>query len=169
MSCGSATSAPTHTTPWGSQCRGFRQDVALIDELRSDVLQIRLSSEMLAYHQDSTHWQTLTAALSRVACHHLNIKAGDVQCGFRSQPDTPTHGELYLYDTTPGGAGYVQLIQLQLPDILRSTAEALSHCINPDCTPDASCYACLRTQDNQFAWPRLRREDGLAALRAVGV
>ena len=169
MRCGVSPAVGDHTTPWGAKCTGFFRNVVLMDELRSDVLQIRFDAFPAEYAADASHWQTLNAAVARTACRFLTIRHGDIQCGFRSRPESPEQGEMFLYDTVPGGAGYVATIDEHLAEVLQATADSLAHCVNDACSLESSCYACLRSQDNQFSWPQLRREDGLAALGAMGV
>ena len=66
-------------------------------------------------------------------------------------------GEVVVYDRVPGGAGYVQRIEVELLRVLHATLDRVKSCPNPQCDPDAACYACLRSYQNQFYWDQLQR------------
>jgi len=168
--CGmEARGGTEHTSPWGAPCSGYVRQVSLIDEMESDVTQLRFVGGGPLFDVESPAWHTLAAAIARTASVHLNIRFGDVQCGFRGQPEAHDLGELFLYDTVPGGAGYVQQIRDDLKEVLTRTAAALRTCENEDCRDEESCYTCLRSSENQYIWPLLQRSAGLAALVGLGV
>jgi hypothetical protein len=52
--------------------------------------------------------------------------------------------QIVLYESVPGGAGYLERVANQLPEVARIAFEFLSKC---ECT--TSCYKCLRTYYNQ--------------------
>ena len=76
---------------------------------------------------------------------------------YRAQDGGAKRGEIVVYDRVPGGAGYVQRIEQELSEVLRATLDRVKKCPNPQCDPDASCYACLRSYQNQFYWDLLKR------------
>ena len=66
--------------------------------------------------------------------------------------------EIILFDDTAGGSGFVKNIYYNLYDVLRAARNKVSgQC---GCTPETSCYGCLRNYSNQFFHDQLSR--GLA-------
>jgi len=60
--------------------------------------------------------------------------------------------ELFLYDTTPSGAGFSSSLYDQVESVLDQTEETLGRC---DC--DSSCQSCLRTYENRINHDTLDR------------
>lgn len=66
--------------------------------------------------------------------------------------------EIVLFDDTAGGSGFVKNIYYNIYDVLRAARNKVSgRC---GCTPETSCYGCLRNYSNQFFHDQLSR--GLA-------
>ena len=67
-------------------------------------------------------------------------------------------GELVLFDDTAGGSGFVKNIYKNFNDVILAARNKVSgQC---GCTPETSCYGCLRNYSNQFFHDKLSR--GLA-------
>lgn len=64
--------------------------------------------------------------------------------------------EIVLYDSVPGGAGYVQRL-LDEQDFLAVLKAAYQRVANCQCGADASCYRCLREYRNQYYHDALQR------------
>ncbi|MCR5021171.1 Zn-binding domain-containing protein [Ruminococcus sp.] len=66
--------------------------------------------------------------------------------------------ELVLFDDTAGGSGFVKHIFMNFDKVLREARNKVSgRC---GCTPETSCYGCLRNYSNQFFHDQISR--GLA-------
>lgn len=108
--------------------------------------------------------RTLSEAISKAACSILRIEPSEIQAEYR--PALTPLGrsgeevEIYLYDTLPGGAGFVRQVgALGLP-VFKETLDILDNC-----TCDRSCYRCLRSYKNKFEHELLDRFLGSALLR----
>lgn len=68
---------------------------------------------------------------------------------------------MVLFDSVPGGAGHVRRILERFDTLLLAARQVVESC---ECGLDSSCYACLRTYDNQQFHEKLSREDALRVL-----
>lgn len=153
-----------HIKPWTSDqnCSNTHLERrGLGYRYRTDVLELRLSLDHvdrlgLRDHDDfHSLWLSVLYALVNGACQALDIDERDLGgCLYYSQKGHPS---LVLFDTAPGGAGFVHEIREQFPEVMRSALHLLA-C--KSCGEDSSCIACLRTYFNQRDHNRLRR--GLA-------
>ena len=97
-------------------------------------------------------WLSVLYALVNGACQALDIDERDLGgCLYYSQKDHPS---LVLFDTAPGGAGFVHDIRTNFPKVVK---EALDKMNRDCCGEDSSCITCLRTYFNQRDHNRLRR------------
>jgi ATP-dependent helicase YprA (DUF1998 family) len=91
-------------------------------------------------------------AIVNGACHALDIDERDLGgCLYYSQKNHPS---VVLFDTAPGGAGFVHEVRAQFVNVIK---EALNLLDCKSCGVDSSCIACLRTYFNQRDHNRLRR------------
>jgi ATP-dependent helicase YprA (DUF1998 family) len=110
--------------------------------------------------------RTLSEALAKAATSMLQLEPTEIQAEFRPAL-TPlgksgSQAEIYLYDTLPGGAGFVgQAGELHLP-LFEKALSLLAECPE-NC--DRSCYRCLRSYKNKFEHDLLDRHLGAAMLR----
>lgn len=110
--------------------------------------------------------RTLSEALSKAATSMLQLEPTEIQAEFRPAL-TPlgksgSQAEIYLYDTLPGGAGFVgQAGQLGI-SLFGRALSLLAECPE-NC--DRSCYRCLRSYKNKFEHDLLDRHLGAAMLR----
>ena len=149
-----------HTKPWGAKCAGQRiVTVDLAHRFETDTLQIRFNVvQPLPPAVDRTDfWISFQTAFTMAASDVLMIPPRDIDGTFRSQCDQGSRGELVIYDRVPGGAGCVERIQEELPQVLAETLRRTRDCKNRKCDPQGSCYACLRSYGNQFQWESLHR------------
>jgi hypothetical protein len=161
--------AQSHPTPWGTRCQGTIFKTHLAHEFETDTLQLRFDSCALAPPDVADHqfWLSFQTAFAAAAAEALSIPRSDLEGTYRSQSSDSLCGELIVYDRVPGGAGYVELIIEHLPKILRYTLERVEQCPNALCDPTGSCYACLRSYENQFVWDRLSRESVAEWLKKI--
>jgi hypothetical protein len=109
--------------------------VDLAHRFETDTLQIRFDGvQPLPPTVDKTDfWISLQMALTTAAADVLVIPPRDIDGTFRSQSEQGSRGELVIYDRVPGGAGYVERIQQELPRILGETVRRTRDCKKPHC------------------------------------
>ncbi len=160
----------SHVKPWTSdqRCAVFMSKIALGYRYRTDVLELRLPIEGIEELQlqdfDDHHslWLSVLHALINGACLALDINERDLGgCLYYSSKGHPL---LILFDTAPGGAGFVQDIKNHFHEVLK---EALNLLDCPSCAEDSSCIACLRTYFNQRDHNRLIRGRALEYIRLI--
>jgi ATP-dependent helicase YprA (DUF1998 family) len=109
---------------------------------------------------------TVAEAIASAAAKLLDIEESEIGAEFRVAMTGGGHTghqvEVYLYDLTPGGAGFVRSA-VQDPSHL--LAEALHRL--ESCTCTHSCYECLRSYKNKWDHAYLHRHIGAAFLRHV--
>jgi hypothetical protein len=106
--------------------------------------------------------------IANAAAIILQIDPGELKVGARAVRrglGHRLHGEVFLYDNVPGGAGYARAIEQNLEAILRKALELGEACPNPEC--QGACYHCMFDYRNQMFHPLLDRELGVALLRFV--
>lgn len=128
---------------------------------QTDVLELRFPIDNIdtlgLSSPDDFHslWLSVLYAIVNSACQKLEIDERDLGgCLYYTEKDYPS---LVVFDTAPGGAGFVHEIREHFLDIM-TCALHLLNC--KSCGEDTSCIACLRTYYNQRDHNRLRR--GLA-------
>ena len=109
-------------------------------------------------------WYSFGTLLANAATLVLQINPGELKVGVRPVLRTPgrIHGEVFLYDDVPGGAGYARALQQNLEEILQKALKLGEHCLNPNCA--GACYHCMYDYRNQMLHPLLDRELGTAVL-----
>ena len=109
---------------------------------------------------------TVAEALASAAAKILDIEESDIGAEFRvamtSSGRTGRDVEIYLYDLTPGGAGFVRAA---VEDPVRLFNTALQRLESCHCTH--SCYECLRSYKNKWDHKYLDRKLGAAFIRHV--
>ncbi|MFV2072723.1 MAG: DEAD/DEAH box helicase [Thermoanaerobaculales bacterium] len=147
----------THQKPWSSDevCRGHLERRALGYRYRTDVIELLFPAPSFTSDDYSLHesfWLSLTHALVNAACLELEIDQRDLEgCLHYAEAARPF---IVLFDTSPGGAGFVLEVRDNLRDVLRR-ARSLVDC--KYCTEDSSCVSCLRTYANQRDHNKLQR------------
>jgi hypothetical protein len=156
-----------NTCPGGKTAKG----IVLGTDFISDVLLISLQVEppislppgLLA---TEVTMRTVCESLSKAACLLLELEPTEIQAEFRpalnGRGGDGLEAEIYLYDTLPGGAGFVRqagALGLQLFDeALRTLEQCPDNC-------DSSCYRCLRSYKNKFEHHLLDRHIAASLLR----
>lgn len=112
-------------------------------------------------------WYSLGTLLANAAARVLQINPGELKAGVRPVLRAPgrVHGEVFLYDDVPGGAGYARAVAENLEAILAKALELGRTCLNPSCA--GACYHCMYDYRNQQLHPMLDRSLGTAALEFV--
>ncbi len=96
----------------------------------------------------------------------LGIEDDELEGGFRTRSaahidDSDAHGvlELFLFDTTPGGAGFSSKVWEEFENVLDEARTTLANC---EC--ESACHDCLRRYQNRHMHNLLNRHQGLALL-----
>ena len=154
-----------------NKCNGdVRRGLFLVHNFRTDLLLLRGAFRAPLNYQPGQPWindalATLAEALALGASLHLDIDPGELSAGFRELPALADGdqgvAELYLFDTSSGGAGYAADAGEQLQQVLDKTEELLRECPG-GC--ERSCTKCLRHYGNRFLHSRLDRRLGLRLL-----
>jgi hypothetical protein len=165
---------------WGKQCgpragspcpnrSDFNNQVILGHKFHSEVilLGVDLSNALDAPFWEPSGravWYSFGTLLANAAALVLQVDPGELKVGMRAVWRGPgrLHGEVFLYDDVPGGAGYARAIQQNLDEILEKALDLGQHCSNPDCS--GACYYCLYDYRNQSLHPLLDRKLGTAVL-----
>jgi hypothetical protein len=102
---------------------------------------------------------SLSEALVLGASRALGIDNNELAGNFRTVPpfpgdDSSIRGyiDFFLYDTTPGGAGFAEQAFNSYEEVLAQTGNVLK-----DCVCGQSCHSCLRTYQNRISHNRLDR------------
>jgi ATP-dependent helicase YprA (DUF1998 family) len=121
----------------------------------TDVLEIQFDGAA-ATAMTNEAWMSVLYALLEGASTALEIRRDDLD-GTLYRHRMNSAPALILFDNVPGGAGQVELVAAQLPEVF-----AVAHQrVNRECCgPETSCYECLRNYRNQPFHGELRR--GLA-------
>lgn len=149
-----------------SQCRGPSSAIALGYRFRTDMTVVRVplneSVNLTAFGNETPLAQaamSLAEALGIAAAREIGIDSSELAVGHRLVPGAAGHEsnvsayiDFFMYDTTPGGAGFASAANANLARILDCAGAILRQC---DCA--SSCQKCLRTYQNRFNHSRLNR------------
>ncbi len=112
--------------------------------------------------------RTVAEALTKAGCGLLGLEAQELQAEYRpalTEAGREGHeAEIYIYDTLPGGAGFVRRVRELDRTVFEEALRILDTCPE-DC--DRSCYRCLRSYKNKFEHDLLDRHVGASLLRYV--
>jgi DEAD/DEAH box helicase/Helicase conserved C-terminal domain/Domain of unknown function (DUF1998) len=166
-----------------SDSNGPREKCFMMHEFTTDILRIQIrnnevgkalrcspaylaaatSDDEAEKRKANTVWLwTLTQAFAIGGARLLQIDSREIAFTFRCAPsDALLKREAILFDTAPGGAGYCDQLYEDLRALFQSAADVL------DCREECgdSCYACLRSFDNQTIHSRLNRYFVLEGLK----
>jgi len=169
------TMTPRGETRANPTCDGESRNVFLGSSFLSDIMILRIISRppfaiqpiprRSAFMALQNGLRTLAEALSLAASRRLDLDPAEFSCGFRIFPSISQTdqliGEVYLFDTLSGGAGYSNQIGDDLENILRRDVSPLL----TKCSCERSCYHCLRHYGNQFYHAALDRNLGSSLLQ----
>jgi replicative superfamily II helicase len=110
--------------------------------LQGDVVEVRLPDEVI----NNNAWiETLSQSLKLGMQLEFYVGPHEIDTFVRRwEEDGQTHASLVIYDTMPGGTGYLQRLVDYLPEI---AGRALKHLRECDC--ERACYRCLKEFWNQ--------------------
>ena len=94
-------------------------------------------------------WYSFGTVMAEAAARYLQVDPDEVQTGVRPTRDDASrvHGEVFIYDNVPGGAGYARAMQDNLREIIELAQEMGRACRNTNCS--GACYHCLLAYRNQ--------------------
>lgn len=158
-----------------TECYGDFENVFLGYDFRTDLVLLRfhiaaplvsdLSSRRVVRTLESAAY-SIAEALRLAASRHpqLDLDATEFGAGHRLLPKSGEDGDVvldvYLYDTLAGGAGYSELAEKYLSEILDATLQLLENC-----SCDTSCTECLDHFHNQHLKSLLDRKLASSLLR----
>ena len=157
--------------PHGSSCNGYATEVVFGNEFETDIGLIRFHLAGKAMLPPGSVvakivLTTVAEALATSAARLLDIEESDIGAEYRvamtSGGRAGKEVEVYLYDLTPGGAGFVRTAVQDAVALFDSALDRLESC---KCTH--SCYECLRSYKNRWDHKHLHRALGAAFLRHV--
>jgi hypothetical protein len=144
--------APTNRSPFEDhkllhnrrqECGGNAERYHLGYRFQTDVSILHFEGIPTA---SDTFFASLKAAIIEAANTAIGAESGEISGFTRTmQVDGEVRRDLVLYDSVPGGAGYVRKAASQLEAILAAARALLDGC---QC--EKSCYKCLRFYENQF-------------------
>jgi len=147
------------TVEWPRQCHGEPINTALGYNFRTDLTVLRIPAVQPPFRWAvlENPWleaamRTLSEALILGASRELGIDNSELAGEARLLPRFPEdsddvmgHMDIFLYDTTPGGAGFALKAYEHIHEIISRTREILTNC---DC--EKSCHRCLRAHNNRI-------------------
>jgi hypothetical protein len=143
-----------HRSPFGRECKGMLEHVALGHQFVTDVLKVQFHPKPPDRIAPLWFSYSLSCALVEGAAEILEVPANDLNA-------TVAHAEgllvpeIVIYDNVPGGAGLVA--RLEEETVLKACLSMALNRVGGKCGCEASCYGCLRGFRNQFAHQNLRR------------
>lgn len=154
-------------------CEGGRASRGLVlgTDFITDVLLVSVRVEppitlSTGYLATDIALRTVSEALVKAACRILDLEPQELQAEYRpALTEAGREGfeaEIYLYDTLPGGAGFVRRVADLGLDVFRAALAELENCPE-QC--DRSCYRCLRSYKNKYEHDLLDRKLGACLLR----
>ena len=156
---------------WNSQCSGNFTRATFGYEFNTDLAVLRIPFKRPLMWAPTAPWfnvaiRSLAEALVLGASRSLGVDFNELAGNYRIRPCFPTddpeingYVELFLYDTTPGGAGFASKTFERFDEVQTKVKSILSKC---ECK--SSCHSCLRTYNNKFWHNKLNRFYGLALL-----
>lgn len=151
--------------------RSLIESIYLYRQFASEAIRILLPVDVIS--ESSRKVQSFIAAIQLGFKKRFKGKIDHLQTAIHESPvpdATFRRRYLVLYDTVPGGTGYLkQLMQTENPlmDVLEMSLEALKSCV---CYQDAEkdgFYRCLFAYRNSYNMPETSRETAVALLAEI--
>jgi G:T-mismatch repair DNA endonuclease (very short patch repair protein) len=145
-------------------CTGDARSFILGYEFFADVLILPLAPGIAPQDEEDANafCRTLGKALVIGSQERLEIEQDEI--AYFHHPDGAGGWTVVLYETAPGGAGYLQQLAQNLPAWAQAAHDRL---FKHDC--ERACYRCLKTARNQFDHALLNKEIVRSALFQLGV
>lgn len=158
---------------YASMCSGETRKVILGTTFLSDLFLIRIpirqplcTNMISSIHRNALEdaLRTLSETLLLSASRLMDVDPGEFKAGFRIVPNPnewAIDGDIYLFDSLSGGAGYAYQAGRQINEIIEMAHQILSQCPS-NC--EHSCQDCLRHYGNQYWHDHLDRFLALSLL-----
>ena len=154
----------------GQRCSGRlpEEPVILAHAFTSEavLVGVRLPRELDAPFSERSGqaiWVSFGTLLAHAAAQYLQLDPSELKAGARAvRVGDRLHGEVFIYDDVPGGAGYARAIETNLTAILE---HALT--VGHDCNCATACYRCLLDYRNQQVHPILDRQLAVSLVEYV--
>ena len=159
----------SHQNPYGYPCpHEFLSQYALGHEFQTDIVMLRFITEDTSDHEKAL---TVLYALLEGLSRHLSVERTELSGCLHWYVNEETKIGNYafvLFDNTPGGAGYVRLLEGGAKDTLvRMLQESYKIVKDCQCGKDTACYNCLLNYYNQAHHKYLKREYAIDFLESV--
>jgi len=145
---------PTNAKKWDDDhalwCRDRVQEFALGYQFSADALVVPISSIWIGAAPDA-FLRTLGSALVNGAVELLELEPDEI--AHFSQGSQEKGWNLVLYETIPGGAGYLEALAGRFHEWAKNASNLL---FNHEC--GGACYRCLKSYRNQFFHRLLNKE-----------
>lgn len=148
-----------HKNPYGRDCSGQLDRVALGHEFLTDVVKMQFHGSPPFGRADDGIWfaYSLAYALLEGAAEALEVPSTDLSVTVKQSEVGAEIPQIILYDNVPGGAGLVA--RLEEEGVFRQCLQEAKRRVSGicGCGETTSCDGCLRSYTNQFAHARLVR------------
>ncbi len=158
---------------WIDKCSGQTIQSTLGYTFKTDLALLRVRIQKPLSWAFNADWfvsaaRTLSESMVLGATRALSIDTGELAGDYRLYPRYPYdrpeilgYVDFFLYDTTPGGAGFAAEVFESFDKVLKYSEDVL-RC---DCVH--SCHSCLRTYDNRIWHKAMDRHLGAALLSYI--
>lgn len=158
---------------WIDKCSGQTIQSTLGYTFKTDLTLLRVRIQKPLSWAFSSEWfvaaaRTLSESMVLGATRALSIDAGEIAGDYRLYPRYPNdkpeilgYVDFFLYDTTPGGAGFAAEVFESFEKVLKHSNDVLR------CNCVQSCHSCLRTYNNRIWHRTMDRHLGAALLNYV--
>jgi len=150
-----------HKNPYGYDCKDgiFNGPISLGHYFQTDILEIKIeflssdNSILSSSEENYSRCVSILYSLIEGATKVLGIQRSELEGSIFYHENKY---ELIIYETVPGGAGYMaKFIELEnFKEILKTAYDIVKKCT---CGLDSSCSSCLRSYSNQFVHRYLNR------------
>lgn len=150
---------------WTDTCSGNAVTTSFAHDFPSDLAVFQIPVDAPMEWAPDTGWfraaaESLAEAMVLGASREVNIEPGELEGGYRTRapedeaPDD-RHGyiEIFMFDTTPGGAGFASKTWEAFEDVI-DQAETI---LTDTCNCDSSCHNCLQNYQNRHIHDMLNR------------
>ena len=137
----------------------FYTDAIIIQFSSSDISFEKTDNEKPIKKEAISIMYALIEGISRAI--HINRRELDGSLYYYKNDNGEGNFCFVIFDTTPGGAGYVtSIIQNKdiLSKVLQETYNFVEHCPEDKCSKNSSCYGCMKNYDNQRYHDMLKRQ-----------
>lgn len=142
-----------------AECKGTPEQRQLGHDFLTDVVEVRLPGVAGEGPIRSALYALLEGA------GRLGIKRDEID-GTIHRWSLEAPASLIIYDTVPGGAGHAKRIQESFAEVVDAALDQVRTC---ECSPETSCYGCLRSYSNQLWHESLVRGAAEAVLAPLRV